>query len=163
AIECPSAGCAIGICADGGCTLEPRPEACDDGDPCTAEACGADGRCARAIAPDGTPCGAVEGCRSAPVCVAGRCQALAGPERFPCDDGDRCTEGDRCADSVCVSGLPTIHGSRVLGQVETFGGPRDGSSPALGTALDAETLVFADQLGSELRLTTVPVLARLEP
>ena len=60
--------------------------ACDDGNPCTADTCGTDGKCGSA--PRSGSCPAVAACQSAGVCDAGTCKA--GPPRLfrsTIDDG----------------------------------------------------------------------------
>ncbi len=71
---------------------------CDDGDPCSVDACDAKtGACKATTASDGTSCG--DGCYGTQTCKAGLCQA-----GFPkdCDDGNKCTS-DYCSDGVCKS------------------------------------------------------------
>ncbi len=88
---------------DGECVFEPAPDdtSCGDGDACNGlELCKA-GECVAGEAldcDDGEPCtddacDPVEGCRSE-------------PNEAACEDGNACTEGDRCADGACVPGAP---------------------------------------------------------
>src|SRR5206468_351945 len=55
--------------APGGCA------GCDDGNPCTAEACDADGACTHAPVPDGTACGGGAVCHGSGRCERGTCVA----------------------------------------------------------------------------------------
>ena len=52
------------------------PSGCDDGDPCTLDACDAELGC------------------------------LHSPRQAPCDDGDPCTLADQCVDGICTPGPP---------------------------------------------------------
>lgn len=82
-----------GTGSDAGMTECSRDSDCDDGEPCTTDACGPDGRCTRADSPDGTPCNADDdGCTEGDACAAGACAAGAA---VSCDDGLPCTT-DRC-------------------------------------------------------------------
>jgi MYXO-CTERM domain-containing protein len=95
------------VCQQGACQPGPALD-CDDGDPCTVDACSADAGCAHIVAPDGTACGTAP-CDSA-TCHGGQC----GPTDTRCDDGDPCTT-DRCDPAAgcqydpapgCLSGGP---------------------------------------------------------
>ena len=66
--------CTVGDVCKGGACQKGVAKACDDGNPCTSDAC----------APD-------KGCES---------KAIAGP----CDDGNACTSGDTCVDKACKGG-----------------------------------------------------------
>ncbi len=61
-----------------GATCSGTANACDDGDPCTVDACSE-----------------LEGCTHAT------------PARLACDDGDACTSDDVCSDGLCESGPAT--------------------------------------------------------
>lgn len=123
------------------CLLEPtchagrcegRLRGCDDGDPCTADAChpvrgcehlgpiacpGAGpcrvGRCvagqgcALEDAEDGTPCGQLRTCALADVCVAGQCVQRQPPEGFVCAARGPCGAEGRCVARTCVAAAPT--------------------------------------------------------
>ncbi len=101
----PSQPCSGGICGLDGC--DPKPLDCDDGDPCTADACDiftskcvhtALERCActpETVCPGGGPC-AVASCGPDGFCAL---EPLSGP----CDDGDACTSGDTCVNGHCVA------------------------------------------------------------
>ena len=119
-------------CHDGGCSGEPL--ACpDDGDPCTVESC-ADGLCAEAPAPPGTPCDDASACSLGDVCTkigcvgvpvscddglpcttdtctpsTGACSFAPGPSvGKPCDDGDPCTAADVCGPTGGCEGVPAL-------------------------------------------------------
>ncbi|MFO0746173.1 MAG: hypothetical protein U1F43_10935 [Myxococcota bacterium] len=106
-------------CQGGRCVGTPKR--CDDGDPCTVDACDSDdGTCAFAPAPDkcgDDPCAATPApdCDDHDPCTADRCQAHVGcvhdaapaSEPIACDDHDACTSGDLCDDGVCVGQAPT--------------------------------------------------------
>jgi len=87
---------------------------CDDGRPCTADNCGADGTCQH---------GVITGhCLIEGVCLddgalqygngCKACRATVSPIAWSplvgatCDDGDPCTVGDACVDGACVPGAP---------------------------------------------------------
>jgi len=68
--------CTLGDRCEAGACLPGEDDGCDDGNPCTATACAADGL----------------SCEVVPL------------DDLPCDDGDVCTVGDRCEAGVCVPG-----------------------------------------------------------
>jgi LmbE family N-acetylglucosaminyl deacetylase len=75
-------------CRDGGC---------DDGNPCTRDACVA-GTCTGEPVADDTPCGDDDACNGVERCVAGACRRLPPPD---CDDGDPCTADACVAPGTC--------------------------------------------------------------
>ena len=80
-----------------GCSAVPGDGACDDGEPCSeGDACAA-GKCA-AGAPkpcdDGNPC-TVNGCQKGEGCTAK-------PQAGVCSDGNACTQNDVCSKGVCM-------------------------------------------------------------
>lgn len=85
-VVCPSpATCSVSRCDPNvGCVSDALVCA-DDGDPCTREACGADGTCSA------TP---IPGCGSTNPCTG----AAGGS---PCDDGNGATRGDMCLNGTC--------------------------------------------------------------
>ncbi|MCB9727923.1 MAG: hypothetical protein H6744_16170 [Deltaproteobacteria bacterium] len=103
----PSQPCATGLCAAEGC--KPHAIVCDDGDPCTADACDVfTGGCTS------TPlahcaCDASSTCPGSGPCAVASC----GPDGFcalealegACDDGNACTTGDACAAGECVGAV----------------------------------------------------------
>ncbi|MBM4395167.1 MAG: putative metal-binding motif-containing protein [Deltaproteobacteria bacterium] len=84
-----------------GCVHLPNTAACDDGDRCTgADRCAA-GECAGGAAvrcDDGNPC-------TDDACVPATGCGFA-PNNAWCEDGLKCTAGDRCGGGVCVPGGP---------------------------------------------------------
>ena len=70
---------------------------CDDGDPCTSNACTA-GQC-EYKASSGAVCNDGDACTGKDVCADGKCAGVP----VVCDDNDACTIGESCA---VVSGLP---------------------------------------------------------
>jgi len=99
------------------------PCVCDDGNPCTDDACLPATGCV--FTPNASTCDDGDLCTAADHCVGGFCvggqdlvcddddpctdDACAGDSgcthvenSAPCDDGDACTGGDLCADGVCA-------------------------------------------------------------
>jgi hypothetical protein len=64
------------------------PGPCDDGNPCTADACKAGGGCTHTVVADGTSCADGDLCNGDEVCQGGTC--LPGTP-LVCDDNDPCT------------------------------------------------------------------------
>ncbi|MBM4345513.1 MAG: hypothetical protein FJ100_19245, partial [Deltaproteobacteria bacterium] len=114
------------VCASGKC-LVGKAVACDDGNPCTADACNAKDGCTAAATTqpcsDGNACTQGDACKGG-ACVAGpivqcddgnactsdACDPASGGCKYantaaPCDDGNACTLSDGCKDAVC-SGAP---------------------------------------------------------
>ncbi len=97
---------------------------CNDGNPCTADACSAKSGCTHlptdATCTDGSACtsgdacvlGACEptlttGCDDADPCTADACDPAVGCSHLPggitaCDDGNACTGNDSCANGSCA-------------------------------------------------------------
>ena len=80
----------VGACS-AGC-----PTPCDDGNLCTSDSCGADGRCVHAAV----------SCDDGVVCTLEACAPDVGCLRLPndgasCDDGNQCTDADACAGTEC--------------------------------------------------------------
>lgn len=143
--------CSRHVCDDGRCVAEPtpgvacsdgldcteadtcdesgrcrgEPVVCDDGDPCTDEACEPGLGCVSSPAPgrtcdDGDTCTLDDTCDEAGVCVGlsracddfdpctfDTCDAVLGcrheqRDGLACDDGDGCTLGDRCQAGLCL-------------------------------------------------------------
>ena len=101
---CPYAGaCASGVC-------EPLEPLCDDGVPCTTDAC-ADEVCLYSNAPNFTSCDDADPCTTFDRCISGTC--FGSPKN--CKDGEPCTldsctpeTGDCLSELVdgCVPGTP---------------------------------------------------------
>ncbi len=99
--------CLIAACdpEDGACSLSSVNEglACGGGDPCTVGEHCAGGVCAGGVAPncnDGNPC-------TDDACEPGVGCAHA-PNEQPCNDGDVCTTDDVCDDGACAGGLVLV-------------------------------------------------------
>ncbi len=115
-----SASCATAGCdgATGQCTLSMQPPGvqCDDSSACTqGDACTVTGACSGAAkdCDDGDPC-TTDACAPETGCTN---VPTSGP---PCDDGDACTEGDKCALGKCVSNIDvTCDDNNVCNGVES--------------------------------------------
>jgi hypothetical protein len=78
------------------------PAACDDGNPCTEDACGADG-CANAAVPDRTACAPYA--EALGVCLEGTCTPVECLAAADCDDANACNGSEGCsADGGCLPG-----------------------------------------------------------
>ncbi len=121
------AGCRTGRCTAGRC-IDIMTSSCDDANPCTADSCGADGRCAYTAVADGTGCSDGNACTSGDRCLLGVCAGTANtcddgnpctgdvcgvdgscthtmiPTGSSCDDGNPCTVGELCTGTVCGGG-----------------------------------------------------------
>lgn len=92
---------------------------CDDGNPCTTDACDAvAGTCSSQNVVDGTSCADADVCNGAETCVAGVCTAGVA---LTCDDANECTtdtcdsllgcqftavlDGTLCSTGTCLGGL----------------------------------------------------------
>lgn len=128
-----------------GCVHLPDTEICADADPCTADVCDPVSGCSHPNAPDFTPCGAMDGCQYAHVCVRGSCTKIAVPDGFPCSDGDLCTTGDTCRGGAC-SGTRAALEPVLDARLDTFG-----AYGALATILPGGLLVFVDGLEGDVR------------
>ena len=72
---------------------------CNDGNPCTADACAAGGRCPHGPAPDGTGCSDLDACTVGDACQAGVCI----PGRpATCRDAGSCTVDTCDSDLGCL-------------------------------------------------------------
>jgi hypothetical protein len=107
--------------------------ACDDGNECSTDGCGATAcsepgsSCTGVFVPNGDPCDDANACTTPDLCIGGSCQgaavlcddgnpctddscdALTGdcvfsPNTAPCDDGSLCTSGDTCSAGACTGG-----------------------------------------------------------
>jgi hypothetical protein len=150
--------CQDGVCGGG------TPVDCDDGDPCTNDACSETlKRCQNTTLSDGTPCGTGDKC-VASTCQAGTCTGggaldcddgnpctydtcnpstgcVHTPTAASCDDGDPCTTDDTCENGTCVGTLvPSCQSDG--GAHADAGGQGDaggGGSDAGGAGHDAGT------------------------
>jgi hypothetical protein len=92
--------CTKDICTPlDGCKVEPVPGDCEDGDKCTAgDACAA-GKCESGgliDCDDGNPC-TLDACEPDEGCIA-----IPTNDEILCDDGNPCTPVDQCKDGQCV-------------------------------------------------------------
>jgi hypothetical protein len=86
------------------CTLN-----CDDGNPCTTDACVVAGEtpgCVHTALAEGAECDDANDCTSDTACNEGVCIAGAMQVGGPCDDGDPCTVGDTCDSEPRCVGVP---------------------------------------------------------
>ncbi len=105
---------------------------CDDGDPCTTDACDAAAGCENATAPAGTDCSDADACNGAETCdaagvcsagtpldcddsdpctvdscdMAGGCEHVVAADGTACSDGDACNGDEVCMAGVCSAGTP---------------------------------------------------------
>jgi RHS repeat-associated protein len=119
------------LTAGGACCT---PASCDDGNPCTIDACNGDGTCTHSPEPNGTACTGsnqcdVYACQSgvctgsnAVVCTAsdqchavGTCDSSTGACSNPpaangtaCNDGNACTQSDTCQAGTCTGTNPVV-------------------------------------------------------
>ncbi len=120
AATCRAAACdglvhsGAAICANGACPSVVAVDDCDDGNPCTDDACTSATGCSRtfntATCDDGNPRTTADQCVNG-VCVGIGCTCigineccdgcLPRNEAGTCDDGDACTTGDTCAAGAC--------------------------------------------------------------
>ncbi len=88
----PMDHCKLGLCSG-------LPLDCDDGDPCTADAC---------LAKNGVCSHKLASCDDANSCTADTCDATKGCLNLPvagtaaCDDGDLCSQPDVCGAGMCA-------------------------------------------------------------
>lgn len=97
--ECGDA-CTESACVENTCTAG-TPRRCDDGDPCTADACDAATGCVHTRVPG--CCGADADCGdpcAGHACTGGTCAQGAPPS---CDDGDACTTDTCIGGAGCVA------------------------------------------------------------
>jgi RHS repeat-associated protein len=106
---------------------------CDDGNPCTVDACNGDGTCSHTAAANGATCTGTNKCDQAYSCqagacvgsspvicaasdgchVAGTCDPTTGacsnpdaPNGTTCNDGNACTQSDTCQSGACTGSDP---------------------------------------------------------
>ncbi len=101
------------------------PQDCDDGNPCTLDACNAANACVHSAKPDGASCSDGNACTSGDACTGGKCvgalavkcagnactvdacdpktgKCVALADGSTCTDGSQCTAFDACAAGACV-------------------------------------------------------------
>ncbi len=122
---CSDACVESGSCQQGICVGSEK--SCDDGDPCTTDACGAQGcvhldasawcpapsdpcqaalcdpktGCGAAAVADGTSCG-FNDCSTAHVCIAGKCTERPAPSGSECAPASACQGAGLCQAGQCV-------------------------------------------------------------
>src|SRR6185503_4451508 len=97
--------CTIDACVAGSCTSTPNTVSCDDGNACTANDRCQSGTCAGD--PQGACCTTDCDCNDGnactlDACVGGTCTHAALTDGTACNDGDVCTWGDTCSSGACV-------------------------------------------------------------
>jgi hypothetical protein len=110
--------------ATGACAFLPNTATCTDGNACTAgDACKA-GKCvagAKVQCDDGSPC-TVDACDP----QTGACTYVAGPDGIACSDGTACTVADACANGQCLPG-PSVPCSDGLACTQDGCDPKSGA------------------------------------
>jgi hypothetical protein len=93
--------CSAGVCIPG------TPLVCDDGNPCTDDACDSATGCF-AINDDANPCDDLNECTGPDSCTAGVCGGPLTAVAMGCSDGDMCNGFEMCnpATGLCESGAP---------------------------------------------------------
>ena len=126
--------CTTGDACGGGVCLPGAASSCDDGNPCTADACVPELGCVNgpwtAPCDDGNPATLGDTCQGGvciglpaactsdvacsdgnactdDACVAGACAHKPAGSGKACEDGNGCTHGDACLAGVCLPGAPT--------------------------------------------------------
>ena len=106
---------------------------CDDGNPCTVDACNGDGTCSHTAAANGATCTGTNKCDQAYSCQAGACVGIEpghlrrerrmpcrrdvqsrerrmsnpdAPNGTSCNDGNACTQSDTCQSWACTGSGP---------------------------------------------------------
>ena len=133
--------CTMDACSGGVCTHAPAAGSCDDGNPCTTSDACSGGTCKGTVALD---------CNDDNVCTTDSCSPLTGcvytNNTSPCSDANTCTLGDTCKDGACVPG-PTLDCSD--GNICTDGVCVNGTgcvyAPAAGPCNDNNPCTTAEQ------------------
>ncbi len=105
---CDAGACALASeCAAGRC-VPTRAVICDDGDPCTADACDAVLGCTAARVGDGTRCDDHDGCTHDDACRAGTCAGATHPCAPPnaCESEGVCNPATGVCDYAPKPGVP---------------------------------------------------------
>jgi hypothetical protein len=118
--------CTVGDVCSGGTCVPGAPRVCNDGNPCTTDACVPTSGCV--APPNSNPCNDGNACTTGDTCSGGSCTgapidcgdgnpctddvctvgSCTNPNNDdPCDDGDACTDDDACSGGACASGSPT--------------------------------------------------------
>lgn len=102
---CEAVGaCALAAACEAGHCQATSFRSCDDGDPCTVDACDIELGCVSTPAEEGTPCDDQDLCTSASSCSAGAC---VGSGRVQCDEPGLCQTSGACnpATGICDYGV----------------------------------------------------------
>jgi len=101
----------VETCGGGICRSGPPPN-CDDGDPCTTDACdNAVGGCKHIPKLDGASCSDGNFCNGKETCLAGKCIPDPLPPPVLCEDGNSCNGVEYCDHGQCMPGTPLPNGS----------------------------------------------------
>jgi hypothetical protein len=96
--------CTVGDKGDKGDCKPLGTKDCDDGKPCTKDACDlASGACTNL--PTQAPCDDNNPCTVGDLCDGGKCGSGAAKN---CDDGNACTQGDACKNGMCKAGAAKV-------------------------------------------------------
>jgi cysteine-rich repeat protein len=160
--------CTVGDRCGGGQCRGGGVRACDDGNPCTADACDALRGCEHAPLSDGVPCADADPCDGTETCQVGACSPAA---PLDCDDGDTCTtdrcdpgrgcvhtivsgcraceaagacdDGDPCTEEACTDSR-CVYRAAAEGTSCTDGDACNGSETCVGGACQAGTVLACD-------------------
>jgi hypothetical protein len=131
---------------------------CNDGNPCTNDACTAAGTCTHAPLTDATACSDANQCTSGETCNSGTC---SGGSSKTCDDGNECTNdacnpvsgacefvpgvgpcsaGDACNLTLHCSSASCISGSAPIAKL-AGGGFQNQNGPALLASIGADDVI----------------------
>lgn len=81
---------------------------CDDGNPCTQDACDAVRGCVFTPTRQGLGCDDGNACTANDICDAGVCLGTTANEGGACDDGEECTADTTCEAGVCSGGIAVV-------------------------------------------------------
>ena len=99
-------------CSTGVCTATKHTK-CDDGSPCTQDACDPKtGKCVTTPEKNGTACADGSACHETDTCINGVCTLGPDGNGGKCSDGDGCTTNDVCKAGKCEAGGPLPCGAQ---------------------------------------------------
>ena len=114
-------GCTVGDACGGGKCVAGAPLACEDGNPCTIDACAPGVGCTHG--PTQGPCDDGDACTGSDTCLGVLCKGAS----LSCDDGDPCTadacsggcvhtpgaltclDGNPCTEDICIAGTGCVY------------------------------------------------------